>query len=190
MVEVYLISSIFKCDVGEGSAPPPLQFGRVTVIFACLVNCCSLLMLIVLFTQYLYVNIDTSHRFGWNLAPLLKVLIGAFQILLAGWLYTYVLFQIFIFRRTGWFCSLGPVLVQMLAIWTLYAVLGLLEMASEGPYAIRLFPELFGLKPLKRRGRGISLLFAILSIASIICYYLCIYDPSNTYKPPWTEYLG
>ena len=178
MVQVYLIPSMFKCDMGPGHSPPEPQFGRATIMIAYLLNCCSLVMFSVLFTQYLFENMASSHRFGWNFAPLLKVLREGVMILLGVVLLLYVYFLLLILGVTDWSCSLGPVIAPMLAILNLYVMFEPLDRETFGP------------APLKRRERGISLLFAILSIASIICYYVCIYDPSNTYKPPWTEYLG
>lgn len=190
MVEVYLIPSMFKCDMGPGNSLVGPQFFRVTIMIAYLVNCCSLVMFSVLFTEYVLLNMPTGRRFGWNLVQLLKALIGGFQLLLAVGFFLHVVFQIAISRPTDWLCSFGPILAQMYALLIILTVFELQEIAFEEPGLIRLFRECFGRKPLEGRQRGFSLLFAILSIASIICYYVCIYDPSNTYKPPWTEYLG
>ncbi len=55
---------------------------------------------------------------------------------------------------------------------------------------VRLFRKLFGLKRYGRKQDSMPLLFAAGNIVGIICYYMYIYDPSSTYKPPWTQNLG
>ena len=54
----------------------------------------------------------------------------------------------------------------------------------------RSFRKLFGIQRYERKGGSFPLLFTAGNIAGIICYYMYTYDPSSTYKPPWTEYLG
>ena len=60
-------------------------------------------------------------------------------------------------------------------------------LCQETAFKFRWFRELFGVISSKRGKTSISLLFAAGNIASVFCYYMFIYDPSSTYKPPWTE---
>ena len=61
---------------------------------------------------------------------------------------------------------------------------------TETAFKVRWFRKLFGLKHHERGEGSFPLLFTAGNIAGIICYYMYIYDPSSTYKPPWTDYLG
>lgn len=92
-----------------------------------------------------------------------------------------------LFRRLS---SCGPYL-RFLGLMKLIALFHLsfflVWIWYEAALQARWSREFFGLK---RREGFIPLLFAAWTIASIICYYMFIYDPSNTYKPPWTENLG
>ena len=85
-------------------------------------------------------------------------------------------------------CLFDPFLIQMVALTQLSCValpFAFVETAFEEPVPIRRVIRRVGLKE-----RSFCLLVAILSIESIICYYVRIFDPSNTYKPQWTEFFG
>ena len=98
MVEFYLIPSTsrFKCDVESGSSPPPPEPGKATnalITFTRLVNSFILVMLTVLFMAYLFVNMPTGQRFGWNLAPLLEKIIRGLLWWVAFYVYCSTLFN-------------------------------------------------------------------------------------------------
>ena len=61
---------------------------------------------------------------------------------------------------------------------------------ADTAFKVRSFRKLFGLKHHERGEGSFPLVFTAGNIAGVICYYFYIYDPSSTYKPPWTEYLG
>ena len=99
-------------------------------------------------------------------------------------------------------CGSSPVIVGMTATSLLLTSVVFIFLLRDTAYedqlsqedtievSLRWLRELFGLRRSKRGKLGFPLLFAILSIMSIIHYYVGEYNPSNTYKPPWTEYLG
>ena len=63
-------------------------------------------------------------------------------------------------------------------------------LCAETASKVRWFRRLFGLKHRERAEGSFPLVFTAGNIAALNCYYFYIYDPSSTYKPPWTEYLG
>ena len=199
LLQLCLIASKldFKCDLERGSYPP--EFGRVTnalIIFG-LMACYILFMLTVFVTAYLFVNKLNKLTV---LPPLLEPHVELIQILLWDVTCYYPESLILISHLIESKCAFNPVLVQMLAISLLLTSVALSILLNETAYEdtwfrqtlflIRWFRELFGLKRSERGERGFSLLFATLSITSIIYYYMHVYNPFNTYKPPWTEYLG
>lgn len=197
-VQLYLIPPRLdsECDLESGSYPP--EFGRVrnALVIVGLMACYELVVPTIFIAGYLIIKKSAFH------APILGVVTERTQIIL--WLTACAcpLSLIVVSYQREPRCAFSPVQVQILAISLLLIsiMLPLLldDMAYENedrwfrqnPFLIRRFRELFGLKRSERGNRNFFLLFATLSIESIMCYYIYVYNPSKTYKPPWTEYLG
>ena len=174
------------------------EFGGVrnALVIVGLMACYALVVPTIFIAGYLIMKKSAFH------APILGVVTERTQIIL--WLTACAcpLSLIVVSYQREPRCAFSPVQVQILAISLLLIsiMLPLLldDMAYENedrwfrqnPFLIRRFRELFGLKRSERGNRNFFLLFATLSIESIMCYYIYVYNPSKTYKPPWTEYLG
>ena len=194
-VQLYLIPSEFstKCFHDPGNYP---EYGRVRNalnIFG-LTACYALVLLTIFVAIYLVMEKFATYT------SLLGAVVEGTHTLLWAVACQYPLSQIAVAYGRELRCAFSPLLVQILAISVLLTSVTLPfllnDMAYEDrwfrltPFLIRWFRELFGLKRSERGNCHFSLLLAILSIRSIIYYYTYAYDPSNTYKPPWTEYLG
>lgn len=83
-----------------------------------------------------------------------------------------------------------PSAVEMAALAFLMTLFVWVFICAETAFKVRWFRKFFGLKHHERGEGSFPLIFTAGNIAGIICYYMYIYDPSSTYKPPWTEYLG
>ena len=195
-LQFFIISSKLypECGIGRGSYPP--QSGRAAhaLINLGLTACWALVLLTGSVAGYLVMNKFAIHR------PFLGAVMHGTQTLLWTLACSLPLSATTVFYGVEPICEFNPALAQILAIDLLLTTVALPFLLNdlayeEGwfrqtPFLIRWFRELFGLEHSERLNRNFSLLFAILSIESIIYYYMYLYDPSNTYKPPWTEYLG
>ena len=176
-----------ECDVERGRV-------RNALVIVGLVACYALVVPTLLIAAYL-----VSKRFTFR-APFLGVVMEVTQIMLWSMACSCPLSLIVVSYTGEPRCAFSPVLVQILAISLLLTSIMLPflldDVAYENqwfrqtPFLIRRFRELFGLKRSERGNHNFFLLFAALSVESIMYYYLYIYNPSKTYKPPWTEYLG
>ena len=165
------------CDMERGNCPHMMIIGH--------------LALVVLGMAYLLVVKHIGRRLMRNVAPLLGVLVEWGQI--AYWLvavcyYSSIILVSILMKPIFSFSAVLSQIVAMIFFLTSAALPFALDERLLG--LIRRSRELSGLKNSEKGDRHFSILFAIPNIASIICYYMCIYDPSSTYKPPWTEYLG
>lgn len=174
------------CDMERGNCAHMIIIGHLAIV--------------VLATAYLLVVKHIGRRLMRNVAPLLGDLVEWGQI--AFWLVAVCYYSLMILMSISMepTISFRAVLVQM--VWMILFLtsaalpFALDEKTFENRWfrgllgLIRWFRELSGLKISEKGDRHFSILFATPNIPSIICYYMCIYDPSSTYKPPWTEYLG
>ena len=206
--QLYLIPSRFdfKCYLERSSFSPPPDLDEVAyalITFNRVIACFALAILIVLVTAYLFVTKPAIHHFERAPTPLLRDLVERTEILFL--LVTFIQASVMIIIMLQVLipgepiCAFIPIWAQMVAISLLLMFAGLpfmFNIAFEhrwfpGTFGlIRGTPNLYDLRRSERGERSFYPLFAILSFANIICYYTCIYHPSSTYKPPWTEYLG
>ena len=183
VVELFLLPSRLdiKCVLEPGRYLPELGgAGRMVVI----IESGSVLVMFVPFVlvKVLYPLFNRTYR----------ALPGDFVVMIQIGLsipgvITYLVGLDNLFRRLS---SCPPYLRFLVLMELIVLFLGsffLVWIWYEAALQIRWSRELFGLK---RREGFLPLLFAAWTIASIICYYMFIYDPSDTYKPPWTENLG
>ena len=175
-----------KCDMEHGSSPQRPQLTNALIVIGGMMACFAITVLLM---AHRFVSKDIPRRFvEWC------------QIhywLVAVLIYLGIILASIPIEPT---CSFRVVSVQMVAINLVLTSAALPFALDEKTFEhrwfrgsfglIRWFRKLFGLKRSNKEEVNISVLFAIPIIASIICYYMCNYDPSNTYKPPWTEYLG
>ena len=188
-----------ECVLKSGSSPPGFnnkdKFALISIgpLMACFA-------LAVLTRGFLKVGKGISHRSKRNVAPLFEYLAKGGQIafwLAAAWYYFFLFTILNSLEPT---CSVRAAVAQVVATSLLLTSAALPFALDEKTFEygwfrgffglIGWFRKLFGLRRLDKEEGNFSALYATPNIASIICYYMCIYDPSSTYKPPWTEYLG
>lgn len=180
-VEVYLISTAYPDyqHLQPRDFLPPLEPGNVTNTMTTLIKITPywLLLLLspfvlnraisVLFERIPGCSLDDSEVFQMGVvlgfAPIYLVQLGS------------------ILNGLG---SMATALALLLTsfIWVLIWT----ERASK----FRWFRKLFGMERYERREGSFPLTFTAANIAGIICYYMYIYNPCSTYKPPWTGFWG
>ena len=196
LLQLYLSTSKLDltCYMERGSNPP--EFGRAknALFIVGLMACYALVMSTIYVAGYLVIK-----KFAIR-TPFLGALMEGTQIIL--WIVACAIplshFAVSYQRVPRCAFSPGLVLILTMSLLLTSIMLPFLlnDMANEDrwfrqtPFVIRRFRELFGLKRWERGNGKFFLLFALLSIESIMCYYSSVYNPSKTYKPPWTEYLG
>ena len=178
-VELFLLPSRsdIKCGLEPGRYLPELG-GAKNGGMAVIIESCSVL---VMFAPFVLVR-AAYPLFERTLRPLLGDHVEMIQIgLFILGATSYLVGLDNLFRRLS---SCPPYLRFLVLMELIVLFLGsffLVWIWYEAALQIRWSRELFGLK---RREGFLPLLFAAWTIASIICYYMFIYDPSDTYKPP------
>ena len=188
-----------ECVLKSGSSPPGFDEDKDNFAWISTGPLMGCFAFAILIRGFLNLDKEISHRSMQNVAPSLGGLVegGRAGFGLAAINYYFSLFTILNSLKPT--CSVRAAVVQVVAISLLLASTVLSLVPDKETFEYRWFPGLSGLPILQsresfgllhsRRKEG-SLIFAAANVAGIICYYVCIYDPSNTYKPPWTEYLG
>ena len=180
-----------KCN-SRGVSPPQPEFGALMGILY-LMTCLALLVVppCIIVMAYIFVTRLTSRLSMRTIRPLLRddvemIQDSLFLLLVAAYLVGLCILldrvKSICSNRAGLVSTVTPILLLTFFAWVFLCQ----ETAFKSPW----FRGLFGVTPLKQRKASIFLLFAAGNIASIIYYYMFIYDPSSTYKPPWTEKLG
>ncbi|KAK0514730.1 hypothetical protein JMJ35_003347 [Cladonia borealis] len=196
LLHLFLIPSKLdsECNLVLGSYP--LEFGRTTRAFLIVGTMAwnALAMLTFFVMVHLLVDKLTIHT------SLLGALVEGIQIVLWNHICAYpvVLISLYVFITPK--CAFSPDSLHLMAINSLLTSIPLPfllnEMAYEDrwfrryPFLMRWFRKIFALNRSERGNRNFPLLFTALSVTNIIYYYMYVYNPSITYKPPWTEYLG
>ena len=199
LLQLYLSTSKLDlmCDMARDSSPSRSELGRATtalIIIGVLTACFAWTVLV---TAFFFVTMQMGRRVRRDSASLdgdLGELEPIAFCLMSVFYYSHLIWMSISMEAT---CSFRAVLVLMVAINLLLTSAALPFALNEKAFENRWFRGFFALIRysrklfgLKEGERDVSVLFATSNIAGLICYYMCIYDPSSTYKPPWTEYLG
>lgn len=181
MLELNFIPStfIFKCDTKRRNAPPLPEFGRVMNALIVMIVSMALLAFLTVPPSFFTFYFLFSHHVKMIQRCLFLLVVTAYLVGLG-----------ILFGGAKSTCLNTMVDLSLVPLVLFYTFFAWVFLCQDTAFKSRWFREVSGVKPSKRWETSISLLFAAGNIASIICYYMFIYDPSDTYKPPWTENLG
>ena len=180
--------SDIKCGLEPGHYLPlseleSAKYGDVPAI-AAIIEICTVLMIFAPFVLFR----ATYLLLEWILRPLFGDHVEVIQIcLFPVGAAAYLVGLGILFDRLKSLCPYRRLLCSMEGLALFTTSYFFVFTWYQAALRVRWSRELLGLK---RREGFLPLLFAAWNITGIVCYYLFIYNPSNTYKPPWTESLG